>query len=320
MKMKATITTSAMESTTTLTKLAEPCYLCPRACGARRAEGARGYCGAGAFPVVARAALHFWEEPPISGETGSGTIFFTHCSLKCCYCQNAQLAQGLAGREVSVGELAELCVGLQAEGALNINFVTPTHYAAPISQAVVQARNAGLNVPVLWNTSGYELPEVIEGLTDTVDAYLTDFKYADAQLAQRYSHAVDYPEVALAAIGKMIECAGPVRYRTIAGQECLSGGVVVRHLLLPGALEQSKRAIDMLFTEFGNEVHYSLMNQYTPVLSGEAARQFPELCVKPSPEEYEQLLDYADARGLEDYFWQQGDACQESFIPQWDFA
>lgn len=305
-----------MESIITPT---DACRLCPRACGVNRAAGERGYCSAGAVPVVARAALHFWEEPPISGESGSGTIFFSHCSLKCCYCQNAQLAQGLAGREVSVGELAELCLELQAQGALNINFVTPTHYANSIAQAVGQARKAGLGIPVLWNTSGYELPEVIEALTGTVDAYLTDYKYADVRLAKRYSYAPDYPEVALAAIAKMVECAGPVRFRTQAGQACLAGGVVVRHLLLPGALEHSKRAIDMLFAEFGNDVRYSLMNQYTPVLSDEVAREYPELSASPSPEEYEQLLDYADSLGLEDYFWQQGDACQESFIPEWDF-
>ena len=269
--------------------------------------------------MVARAALHFWEEPPISGESGSGTIFFSNCSLRCCYCQNAQLAQGLAGREVGVEELADLCLDLQRQGALNVNLVTPTHYSPSIAQAVGCARAKGLRIPVLWNTSGYELPEVIEDLSGTVDAYLTDFKYADAQLAKRYSHAPDYPQVALAAIRRMRECAGTVRYRTIAGQECLSEGVVVRHLLLPGALEHSKRAIDMLFAEFGNDVSYSLMNQYTPVLSDVAAREYPELRVKPSLEEYEQLLDYADSLGLEDYFWQQGDACQESFIPEWDF-
>ena len=176
------------------------CDLCPRSCGVDRAAGERGACGADGRLVVARAALHFWEEPPISGSRGSGTVFFAHCPLRCVYCQNAVIAAGEAGAEVSVERLGEMCLELQEQGALNVNFVTPTHYAPEARAAVAWARERGLALPVVWNTSGYETVAAVRANAGTVDAYLADFKYADAELARRYSHAPDYPEVALAAL------------------------------------------------------------------------------------------------------------------------
>ena len=319
-----------------------PCNLCPRMCGARRDEGQRGVCGAGAEIAVARAALHFWEEPPLSGERGSGAVFFAHCPLRCVYCQNADLAAGRAGRAIGEGRLSGICLELQGQGALNVNFVTPTHYTPHIMRAVAAARESGLRIPVVWNTSGYERAEVVHALAGTVDVWLADFKYADADVAQRYSHAPDYPEVALSAIEAMLEVCGtpafekapavsedieapqpqagpePPAYDEVDGQPRMTRGVIVRHLLLPGQLEQSKRALALLHAHFGDDVLYSIMNQYTPVMPPAALKRFPELAARVPDEEYERLLDFADDLGLTDYFWQTGPAAEESFIPAWD--
>ena len=289
-------------------------------CGALRSEGARGICGAGKDVLVARAALHFWEEPPISGERGSGTVFFTHCPLGCVYCQNASIAQGQAGVAVSVERLAHVMCDLQEQGALNINCVTPTHYSTAIAQAVGIARGNGLQLPVLWNTSGYERAEVIHMLRDTVDVYLTDYKYADAALAQRYSRAKDYPEVALRAIEAMLECVGRPVFNEVDGMPRMTRGVVVRHLILPNAFDNSMDALKLLFKRFGNDVLYSIMNQYTPIMPASQLTRFPELGSRVSDEDYERLLDFADDLGIDDYFWQEGLAAEESFIPAWDFA
>ena len=306
------------------------CNLCPRNCGVRRQEGERGACGADGRLLVSRAALHFWEEPPISGEDGSGTIFFAHCPLRCVYCQNYELAHGEHGREITVERLAAVMGELEVAGALNINCVTPTHYAPQIREAIALAREAGLQLPVLWNTSGYETVEAIRANRGFVDAYLTDFKYADAELARRYSHAPDYPEKALAALEAMVKETGEPRYDEYRGQERLVSGVVVRHLMLPGALENSKAVVRLLHERFGNAVRLSLMNQYTPVLADKAAAgnetaaralaTYPELACRVPDEEYEQLLDYADDLGIQDYFWQEGGACEESFIPAFDYT
>lgn len=306
------------------------CDLCPRGCGANRAAGERGACGADGRLMVSRAALHFWEEPPISGEDGSGTIFFAHCPLGCVYCQNWGIAHGDGGREISVERLAAIMGELEAAGALNINCVTPTHYAPQIRAAVAQAREGGMALPVLWNTSGYETVEAVRANVGFVDAYLTDFKYADGDLARRYSHAPDYPEAALAALEAMVEACGRWACDEYRGQERLVRGVVVRHLMLPGALENSKAVVRLLHERFGGDVRLSLMNQYTPVLAREAAAgndraarvlaAMPELAATVPEEEYERLLDFADALGVEDYFWQEGGAAEESFIPAFDFT
>lgn len=297
---------------------ASPCNLCPRLCGAHRDEGQRGVCGAAGEVLVARAALHFWEEPPLSGAAGSGAVFFVNCPLHCVYCQNAEIAAGGAGVAVSEERLANLFLNLQAQGALNVNCVTPTHYSLQIARAVELARQRGLSLPIVWNTSGYERVPVIEALGATVNVYLADFKYADAQMAQRYSHAPDYPDVALEAIEAMARQAGEPRFDEVDGLPRMTGGVVVRHLVLPGALEQSKQALSMLFERFGNAVLYSVMNQYTPVMPAASLERYPELAARVPDAEYEELLDFADSLGMEDYFWQEGPAAEESFIPAWD--
>ena len=305
-----------------------PCNLCPRACGALRDAGEHGACGADNRILLARAALHFWEEPCLSGTRGSGALFFVNCSLRCVYCQNAEIAAGGAGVEVSVERIAELCLDLQEQGALNINCVTPTHYAPAIIDAIALARSRGLSVPVVWNTSGYETVDAIRALNGTVDVYLTDFKYADASLARRYSHAADYPQVALAALDEMVAQIGAPCFDEVDGQPRLLRGVVMRHLVLPGAVRQSKDVLALLFDRYGDAILYSIMNQYTPVVADRAAagdgqasavlEKNPELGKRVTDEEYEDVLDFADDLGISDYYWQDGPAALESFIPAWD--
>lgn len=312
-----------LETSTPSVSLPTSCDWCPRACGANRAQGAVGVCGADDSLMVARSALHFWEEPPISGTAGSGTIFFSNCPLRCVYCQNAPIAAGQAGAAVSVQRLAQMCLELQAQGALNINFVTPTHYAAHARAAVALARQNGLDLPIVWNTSGYETTAAIDALAGTVDVYLTDFKYASSDLARAYSNAPDYPQVALEALEHMVSQVGEMTFSEgTDGAPVLVRGVIVRHLLLPGHLDDSLEAIQQVFSRFGNAVGYSLMNQYTPVISPDspAARRFPELLEGASSDEYETLLDFADALGIQDYFWQEGPASSESFIPLFDLT
>lgn len=306
------------------------CELCPRHCGVDRSAGERGFCGAPDEIYVARSALHFWEEPPISGERGSGTIFFTYCPLRCSYCQNASLAMGKQGKPVTRADLVAMMLDLQVQGALNINFVTPTHYAPAIRDAVREARWQGLTVPCLWNTSGYETVEAIRRNQGVVDVYLTDFKYACAERARAYSAAPDYVDVALAALDAIVETHGDATYDEVDGLPRMTRGVIVRHLLLPGGLEDSQAVVKLLHERYGRSVQLSLMNQYTPLLAslaeagdGRACKvlaTYPELAQAVSDEDYERLLDYADGLGVEDYFWQEGGCASESFIPSFDFT
>ena len=310
------------------------CALCPRACGANRAAGERGVCGADDSLVVARAALHAWEEPPISGNAGSGTVFFANCPLRCVYCQNAVIAQGRAGRAVSVERLAGICLELAAQGALNVNFVTPTHYAPQVRASVALARERGFSLPVVWNTGGYETVRAVRENAGTVDVYLTDFKYADSRLARRYSQAPDYSEVALAALDAMVETVGEPRFDAVGGAPRMTRGVIVRHLMLPGCLDDSKAVVRLVHERYGERVLLSLMNQYTPVLAAAARSatddvaawahgvlaRCPELAQRVTREDYEELLDYADGLGVQDYFWQEGGAAEESFIPPFDLT
>lgn len=309
--------------------LPESCTWCPRKCGANRAAGQKGLCGADDALRIARAALHFWEEPPISGRAGSGTIFFSYCPLRCAYCQNHSIALGDAGADVSFDRLVDIMFEQNQRGALNLNMVTPTHYGPIIADAVRAARSKGLDLPVAWNTSGYETVDAIKGLDGVVDIFLTDFKYADASMAKAFSRAADYPQVALAALDQMVEQVGSPEYDEVLFidsdgseemQERMTRGVIVRHLLMPGHLDNSLAVVDLLHKRYGDAVRLSLMNQYTPVISeaDEVAQRHPELLLHPSDEDYECLLEYADVLGVQDYFWQDGPADAESFIPAFD--
>ena len=290
------------------------CELCPRLCGVSRAAGERGICGADDRLVVARAALHHWEEPPISGFGGSGTVFFSNCSLHCVYCQNESISSGRAGKPVSVARLAEMFLELEDQGAHNINLVTPTHYSPQITAAVQRARAAGLQVPIVYNTSGYETVEAIRQLDGIVDIYLTDFKYASPELAARYSGAPDYPEVAIAALSEMVEQAGEYR---VDQNAIACGGVIVRHLMLPGQLEDSKAVVAQIFNLAGNRLCYSLMNQYTPMPK---CGQHPEINTTVTEDEYSRLIEFVLDSGVTNSFMQEGGTATESFIPPFDLT
>ena len=289
------------------------CTLCPRSCGADRAAGQKGYCGVGGTKIkAARAALHMWEEPCISGSQGSGTVFFSGCPLRCVYCQNRDIARAGAGKEITVERLSEIFLELQEKGAANINLVTPTHYTPEIVKAVAEARDGGLTLPIVYNCGGYEKPETLRTLEGIVDIYLTDFKYMDAEAARRYSHAPDYPEIAKEALGEMVrQQPEPV----FDEKGLMKKGVIVRHLLLPGHLKNAEAVVKYVYETYGNRVYLSLMNQYTPLPGME---KWPEINRKVTRREYDRLLDYAVELGVENGFIQEGGTAEESFIPAFD--
>ncbi|MDA8419434.1 MAG: radical SAM protein [Desulfobacteraceae bacterium] len=289
------------------------CQSCPRRCRIDRLAGERGICGLGALPVVAHAGLHFGEEPPISGSRGSGTIFFAGCPLRCLFCQNHQISQApsLANwPETTVSELADLMLRLADEGAHNINCVSPSHVVWPLAQALCLARERGLSLPVVYNSSGYEAPEALAAMSGLVDIYLPDLKYLDGRLAGRYSGAHDYPEVATAAIALMLKQVGHLR---MDEEGIARRGLIVRHLVLPGALDNSRRCLDWL-ASLAPEVTISLMSQYTPQ---HLAAQEPALNRRLSAAEYEAITDHALDLGLDHVFVQDMDS-QDTLLPDFN--
>lgn len=291
----------------------EPCTLCPRECGARRGLGEKGFCGvSGGKLLCARAALHAWEEPCISGERGSGAVFFGGCPLRCVYCQNRDIARAAAGKEISRERLSEIFLELQEKGAANINLVTPTHYTPEILWAVERAKAQGLTLPIVYNCSGYEKTETLRLLEGTADIYLTDFKYMEEETARRYSHAPDYPEIAKAALAEMARQTGDAEFD---GEGMMRRGVIVRHLLLPGHLKNAKAVVEYVYRTYRDRVYLSLMNQYTPLPGLE---RWPELNRRVTRREYERLLDFALELGVENAFIQEGSTASESFIPAFD--
>lgn len=291
------------------------CELCPRRCGANRAAGARGVCGADDSLKIARAALHYWEEPPISGERGSGTIFFSACPLKCVYCQNHEISTGGFGIEVAPGRLVEIMLELQEQGAHNINLVTATHYAHLLPDAIGEARRRGLSIPIVYNTSGYEREEAVAELAGLVDVWLMDYKYADADLGRALSHVADYPETAARALSRMCAAVAARGGELVDADGMMRRGVIVRHLVLPGHADDSCRVLDRIWDVAG-DVPISVMNQYTPnermrASGGELSRAVTE-------DEYEFVLDHADDVGFTQMFWQEGGAVDESFTPAFD--
>lgn len=285
------------------------CTLCARECGIDRSSGQLGFCKSPAVPKISRAALHFWEEPIISGDRGSGTIFFSGCSLGCIYCQNRKISRGGCGREVKCDELAEIMISLQNDGAHNINFVTPTHYAPSVVEATKIARMRGLNIPIVYNTGSYDTVDTIKMLSDTVDIYLPDLKYYRHKSAKALSLAEDYPEVAREAIAEM------VRQRPIPIIEdgLMRSGVVVRVLLLPGHLAEAKLSVKYLYETYGDNIYISIMNQYTPMEG-----MVSPLNRKVTNAEYSELCDYAERLGVVNAFIQEGGTQSESFIPDFE--
>ena len=290
----------------------EGCVLCPRKCGVDR-NIQRGACNAPCFPYVAKAALHMWEEPCISGDAGSGAIFFSGCPMGCVFCQNHNIAEAKAGKTITVERLSEIFLELQEKGAANINLVTPTHYVLQIIEALDLARKEGLSLPIVYNTSGYEKPETIRMLDGYVDVYLPDFKYMESELAAAYSGAPDYPKYAKAALKEMLHQTGNIQIDKDTGM--IQKGVIVRHLVLPGHVKNSKAVIKYLLETYQDQILISIMNQYTPMpqVSGD-----PLLSRKVTKREYEKVIDYALELGMEDGFIQEGEAAKESFIPEFD--
>ncbi len=289
------------------------CQLCPRNCKADRLHGQTGFCRVPADLKVARAALHMWEEPCISGEEGSGAVFFSGCSVGCVFCQNHAIAAGQSGKTISIERLAEIFLELQAKGANNINLVTPEHYAPSIALALDQAKANGLYLPVICNCSGYSSPAALRILADYVDVWLPDFKYYDSELSQRYSHAPDYFAVASQALQLMYEQTGtPV----FDDKSMIQKGIIVRHLTLPGCMEDSRKIIHYLHETYGDNVYISIMNQFTPV--PELLSDYPELNHTIAASDYDALVDYAIDIGVENGFIQEGETAKESFIPPFD--
>lgn len=293
----------------------DACALCPRRCGADRAGGFAGVCGAAGSLRIARAALHMWEEPPISGERGSGTVFFSGCPLKCVYCQNHEISTGNFGVEVEPGRLVQIMLELQEQGAHNINLVTATQFAHLLPDAVTCARAQGLTIPIVYNTSGYERVAAVRALEQTVDIWLTDFKYADAELARSCSHVADYPGVARRALVEMVEAVERRGGARCDSKGMMLRGVIVRHLVLPGHAEDSCRVLDTVWDAVG-DVPISVMNQYTP--NERMLSEGGELSRPVTSEEYERVLDHADDLGFTTMFWQEGGAVDESFTPAFD--
>ena len=287
--------------------LPKACNLCPRQCGVDRTQK-MGACHAGAEMTVARAALHFWEEPPISGARGSGTVFFSGCNLGCIYCQNRAISRQNGGRTVQPQELAGIFADLQRQGAHNINLVTPTHYWPLIRESV---RIYGKQLPIVYNTSGYERVETVGALADTVDIYLTDLKYAESASAQAWSGAPDYPEVARAALEAMVQTVGAPQFDADGS---MKKGVIVRLLVLPSIEHEAMMNLKYLKERFGDRIAVSIMNQYTPV--GEDLP--PELKAPLPAAAYQTVVDYARSLGFKYAYIQEGETAEESFIPPFE--
>lgn len=286
------------------------CTLCPRRCGADRTK-TQGLCGGGARIKAARAALHFWEEPCISGVRGSGTVFFSGCALRCCYCQNHAISAGNFGKEISVERLAEIFLSLQQQGAHNLNLVTAGHYL-PWVCAALDLVKGRLSIPVVYNTGGYETAQAVAALRGYVDIWLTDLKYCSAALSAEYSAAPDYFTVASAALEAMLAQAGPPRFDA---DGMLQSGVIVRHLALPNAGADTRAVLDYLAALPRGGFLLSLMSQYTPFYK---AAQHKALSRRISTYEYRRAVDYAVSLGLEEGYMQQRSSAKEEYTPAFD--
>lgn len=295
-----------------ITSLLTSCHLCPRNCGVNRINGQTGYCGMPAEIYAARAALHFWEEPCISGTCGSGTVFFSGCSMRCVYCQNHDIAIGNDGQPISIKRLSEIFLELQEKGAANINLVTPTHYIPQIISALKTAKEQGLALPIVYNTSGYEEVSSLRLLDGLIDIYLPDLKYSSESTGQRFSNAPDYFSKASLALQEMFRQTGrPV----FDDNGMMKKGMIVRHLLLPGQAGNTKRVLRWLHNTFGNDIYISIMNQYTPMPHLNGILKFQDISRKITDEEYEKILEFAELIGIENGFMQDGETATESFIP-----
>jgi len=290
------------------------CRLCPRGCGRNRLAGEVGFCGAGALPRVALASLHYWEEPCVSGTRGSGTVFFSHCNLRCVFCQNHVISHGGFGKDITVPELAQVFLRLARKGAHNINLVSPAHFLPQVAWAVHLARDQGLTIPVVYNTNAYELPESLMLLEGLVDVYLPDIKYCSSEAASRYSSARDYFTRATRAILEMHRQVGPARF---SADGIMTRGVLIRHLVLPGLVPDSKRVLDWIRANLPSDTYVSVMSQYVPM---HLAAKHPEINRRLTSREYEEVLDYFDDIGLQNGFMQDPSSQDSSFTPRFDLS
>ncbi len=288
------------------------CNACPRHCNADRSGSiGSGVCGSPNKILITRAALHFWEEPCLSGKEGSGTVFFSGCNLHCVYCQNREISTGAVGKVVSSEELCEEYLRLQDIGANNINLVTPSHYYLQIKESLELAKGR-LHIPVISNTSSYDSVDTLKEMEGLIDIWLADYKYDSPEIAARYSKAPDYPEVAQKAIAEMYRQTGNPEFDE---RGMMKKGIIVRQLLLPGHVKESEACVKYIYDTYGDNVYISLMSQYTPL---DIPEEYSEINRKCTKREYEKLVNYALDLGVENAFIQEGDVAKESFIPDFD--
>ena len=293
-------------------KLLEKCNLCMRNCNVNRNKGVKGLCNSTNNIRIARAALHFWEEPCISGENGSGTVFFSNCNLKCVFCQNYEISSEGFGKEITIDRLADIFIELQEKGANNINLVTPTHFVPQIIEALKIAKNNGLDLPIVYNTNSIDTLDTIKALNGYIDVYLPDFKYFEDKYSMKYSKIKGYSKNVIDVIDEMIKQVGAPKFNK---DGIIEKGVIVRHLLLPGLLFDSKKVVDAIYNNFGDNVYISLMNQYTPMHN---AKMYPEINKSINEKTYDVLIDYALYIGIKNGFIQESGTNSKEFVPDFN--
>ena len=294
-----------------LDNIYKKCNLCRRNCHINRYEK-KGVCGADNKLKIARADLHFWEEPCISGNEGSGTIFFSNCSLKCIFCQNRKISTNGYGKDISIERLSDICIELQRKNANNINLVTPTHYVPSIIKAISKAKKKGLNIPIVYNTSSYENIKTIKSLDGIVDIYLPDLKFYDNELGIKYSHVNNYFEIAKENIKEMFNQVGKNIFNK---NNMMIKGLIVRILVMPDHIDDAKKIIKYLYDEYKDDIYISIMNQYTPLYE---FKKYKNLNRKITEDEYEDLINYACDLGVVNAFIQEGETQSDSFIPDFN--
>lgn len=294
-----------------LLNLLKKCQLCPRQCGINRIEGYTGFCGAGYNIKAAKSMLHMWEEPCISGDKGAGAVFFSSCSMRCVFCQNHEISQKHYGREISINRLAEIFIELQYRGANNIDLVSPTHYVPQIAEALSIARSKGLKLPVIYNTNGYECIDTLRLLEGFVDVYLPDIKYFRDEYSKKYSGTPDYFKYASRAVLEMYRQVGIPKFEN----GIIKRGLIIRHMLLPGLLSDSKKVLDWISKNLPKDIYISLMSQYVPMYH---ASNFVEINKRVSEKSYEWLIDYSLSLGLENGYIQEQTSAEAGYTPLFD--
>ncbi len=294
--------------------LLKKCTLCPRKCLVNRLAGELGFCNSSMEVKISKVSLHLWEEPCISGTLGSGTVFFSNCNLKCVFCQNHSISDDGIGKIVSIDRLSEIFLEQQMRGAHNINLVTPTHYVPQIIEALKIAKRRGLNIPILYNSNAYESIDTIKALSGLIDVYLPDLKYYKDKYALKYSSAPNYFNVASEVITEMLSQVGDAKFDD-AG--LIQSGVIIRHLMLPGLLFDSKKIIDFIHSSFNESVYISVMNQYTPM---HKADKYTEINKILNPNHYDALIDYCINLGITKCFVQESGTASEDFVPDFDLS